>query len=274
MKKFLAVFMSAMLLFALSACNINNGAKTAIKSPEDLDGKKVAVQMGTTSDDYISALIKNGKNIEALRYEKVTQCFDDLKLKRVDAVLVDSVVASYYMGDTATSEIVWKNTEGEPMAICLKKGNDKLTQAVEKAIDTLYFNGKIGELAIKHFGDNYTEGLRKISEQPVIDKNGLTLVKEGKFMVGMEIGYPPMEYLDKDGITPVGFDVEVASEIAKLLGLELELVDTAWDGIFAGVDTNKYDAIISSVSITPERTEAYNLTNAYVSNQLVLVVNK
>lgn len=62
--------------------------------------------------------------------------------------------------------------------------------------------------------------------------------------VGTEIGYPPMEYFDEDGATPIGFDMELADD----MGLELELVDTAWDGIFAGVDTDKYDVIISSVS--------------------------
>ncbi len=274
MKKILALFMSALLFLSVAACGNTGTEKTGITSPDDLDGKKVAVQMATTADDYLTELVESGRDIEILRYEKVTQCFDDLKFKRVDAVLVDRVVASYYMDDNSTSEIVWKNDEGEPMAICLKKRNDKLTEAVEKAIDTLYYNGKIGELAEKHFGDNYTEGLRNVTQEPVIDKEGFTLVEEGKFKVGMEVGYPPMEYFAADGVTQTGFDVDISKEIAELLGLELEIVDVAWDGIFAGLDTNKYDAVISSVSITPERLEKYNLTDAYVSNQLVLVVNK
>lgn len=91
-------------------------------------------------------------------------------------------------------------------------------------------------------------------------------------MVGMEIGYPPMEYFDTDGATPIGFDVDVSKAIAEYLGLELELVDTAWDGIFAGVDTEKYDCIISSVSITEERKENFNLTTPYVSNHTALIV--
>ncbi len=102
---------------------------------------------------------------------------------------------------------------------------------------------------------------------------GLTL-KDGVLQVGMEIGYPPMEYLDVDGTTPIGFDVEVAYELSARLGLEVELVDTAWDGIFASLDADRYDLIISSVSITPERQEAYNLTKPYIANKLVLVVSK
>lgn len=97
-------------------------------------------------------------------------------------------------------------------------------------------------------------------------------IKDGVLMVGMEIGYPPMEYFDTDGSTPIGFDVEVAGALAEYMGLELELVDTAWDGIFAGVDTEKYDCIISCVSITSERQEQFNLTRPYVSNHTVLIV--
>lgn len=97
-------------------------------------------------------------------------------------------------------------------------------------------------------------------------------IKEGVLMVGMEIGYPPMEYFDSDGTTPIGFDIDVAQALADQLGLELELVDTSWDGIFAGVDTGKYDVIISCVSDTPEREEAFYLTKPYVSNHTVLIV--
>ena len=97
-------------------------------------------------------------------------------------------------------------------------------------------------------------------------------IEEGVLMVGVEIGYPPMEYFDEDGATPIGFDIELAQALADEMGLELELVDTAWDGIFAGVDTDKYDVIISSVSWTEERDENYNLSKTYVANAPVLVV--
>ena len=100
----------------------------------------------------------------------------------------------------------------------------------------------------------------------------VTTIKDGTLMVGVEIGYPPMEYFDTDGATPIGFDVEVANALADYLGLDLELVDTSWDGIFAGVDTGKYDCIISCVSITDERKEQFNLTKPYVSNHTVLIV--
>jgi polar amino acid transport system substrate-binding protein len=102
---------------------------------------------------------------------------------------------------------------------------------------------------------------------------GLT-IKPGVLSVGMEIGYPPMEYFDTDGKTPIGFDVNMAKAIAAKLGLQAEFVDTAWDGIFAGVDTGKYDCIISAVTVTPERQVAYNFTKPYIGNAQALVLLK
>jgi polar amino acid transport system substrate-binding protein len=105
------------------------------------------------------------------------------------------------------------------------------------------------------------------------DSGGLTM-EPGVLTVGMEIGYPPMEYLDTDGKTPIGFDVELAKALAAKLGLQYKFIDTAWDGIFAGVDTNKYDCIISSVTITDERKAAHNFTRPYIGNSQAMVLLK
>jgi polar amino acid transport system substrate-binding protein len=102
---------------------------------------------------------------------------------------------------------------------------------------------------------------------------GLT-IKNGVLTIGMEIGYPPMEYFGDDGVTPTGFDVLMGKAIAEKMGLTVEFVDTAWDGIFAGVETSRYDCIMSSVTINPERLAAHNFSKPYVSNTLAMVVLK
>ena len=102
---------------------------------------------------------------------------------------------------------------------------------------------------------------------------GITL-KNGVLMVGVEIGYPPMEYFAEDGVTPIGFDISMAKALADKLGLEVEFVDTAWAGIFAGVDTDKYDCIISSVTITDVRLQQHNFSRPYIQNTLAIVVKK
>lgn len=273
MKKILAAVLAGALALTVTACGGTQVKE--IKSPEDFEGAKVSVQTSTTAHDSLQEMQENGSTVEILPYEKITQCFDDLSLGRCDAVYVDSVVAAYYLtGEEDKYQSVWKSEEGEPMGIVLKKGNTDMLELTEAAIDTLYYNGKMGEIAEEHFGTNVTEGVRTVTEEPVLDLSKLKTVQDGKLTIGFEAGYPPMEYTDDSGLEYIGFDVDLAKELASMFGLEVEFVNTTFDGVFAGLDKGQYDMIIAAVSITPERQEAYEMTEPYVSNQLVIVTKK
>ena len=104
-------------------------------------------------------------------------------------------------------------------------------------------------------------------------QNGFTL-ENGVLKVGVEIGYPPFEYYAPDGKTPLGFDIELARELARRLNLELRFTDTAWDGIFAGLDTGRYDVILSSVSMTDARKAHYDFSDAYIGNGQAIIIGK
>ena len=131
----------------------------------------------------------------------------------------------------------------------------------------------LGLLAACGSGNSGTSGgSGGASSDAAAGDSAYSTIKEGTLMVGIEIGYPPMEYFDEDGKTPIGFDVEMATALAEDMGLELELIDTAWDGIFAGVDTDKYDVVISSVSWTEDRNDKMLLSKTYIANAPVLVV--
>ncbi|MDR1643819.1 MAG: transporter substrate-binding domain-containing protein [Clostridiales bacterium] len=102
--------------------------------------------------------------------------------------------------------------------------------------------------------------------------SNIGLLTDGVLKVGCEIGYPPFELYDDDGTTPIGLDVELGKAIAKELGLTTQLEDTAWDGIFAGLDVDKYDCIISAVTIDAERREKMDFTQPYIENWQAIVV--
>lgn len=104
-------------------------------------------------------------------------------------------------------------------------------------------------------------------------KSSMTL-ESGVLKIGMEIGYPPFEYYAEDGKTLLGFDAEMGRAVAAKLGLKAEFVDTAWDGIFAGLDTNKYDCIMSAVTITDERKVKYDFSDPYIGNGQSMVLTK
>ena len=84
--------------------------------------------------------------------------------------------------------------------------------------------------------------------------NSLERIKaEGVLRVGIDASYPPMEFVDEDGKTPIGFDVDMASAIAEKLGVKAEFTIIDWSGIQASLLAGHYDAIMSSMTITEGR---------------------
>lgn len=97
--------------------------------------------------------------------------------------------------------------------------------------------------------------------------------KDLKITVATDATWPPMEMVDaKKNI--VGFDIDFLKAVAKEAGFKVEFKNTAWDGIFAGIAVGKYDAIISSVTITDERKKNMDFSMPYINAGQILVVPK
>lgn len=105
-------------------------------------------------------------------------------------------------------------------------------------------------------------------------KNLLEQVKaDGKIRFGTEGTYAPFTFHDANGKL-TGFDVEIAEEIAKRLGVKAEFIETKWDGIFAGLDAKRFDAIANEVGIRADRLEKYDFSTSYIVSTAVLLVNE
>ncbi len=97
---------------------------------------------------------------------------------------------------------------------------------------------------------------------PVAAEELDTLQEKGVMRIAMSGAYPPFNFVnDKNEV--VGFDPAIGAEIAERMGLEVEIVTTAWDGIIGGLLANKYDAIVGSMSITDERKEVVDFVGPY-----------
>ncbi|MDD5698060.1 MAG: ABC transporter substrate-binding protein/permease [Victivallaceae bacterium] len=85
--------------------------------------------------------------------------------------------------------------------------------------------------------------------------------------------FPPFSYYDRQGKL-AGFDVDVSREIARRLHRKSKLIATEWDGILAGLLAKKYDAIIGSMAITPERCKRVNFSIPYYNSGAQLFVRR
>lgn len=100
----------------------------------------------------------------------------------------------------------------------------------------------------------------------------LSTLEEGTLTVGSDIPFPPFEF-EEDGEL-VGFDVDLAEEIATRLGLEVRWVDTSFDTIFTQLAAGQFDMVASSTTITEERAATVNFSDPYYRAQQALTINK
>jgi polar amino acid transport system substrate-binding protein len=107
-----------------------------------------------------------------------------------------------------------------------------------------------------------------------MDPDSVSAQKKGRTItVATDATWPPMEMVDtKKNI--VGFDIDFMKAVAKEAGFEVVFKNTAWDGIFGGLEAGKYDAIISSVTIIEERKKQYDFSEPYITIGQILVVPK
>ncbi|MCF0110633.1 MAG: transporter substrate-binding domain-containing protein [Erysipelotrichaceae bacterium] len=96
---------------------------------------------------------------------------------------------------------------------------------------------------------------------------------KGVLVVALEGAYAPWNYHDEND-NLIGYDVEVATMIAEKLGVTVQFEECLWDSIFPGIDSKRYDTAIASVSVTEERSEKYNFSNAYAYNKTVVIVQQ
>ena len=99
----------------------------------------------------------------------------------------------------------------------------------------------------------------------------LSQIRErGTITVAMEGTWAPWTYHDEND-NLVGYDVEVATEIAKKLGVEPQFVEGEWDGLLAGLDAGRYDIMVNGVDITEERAEKYDFSEPYAYNRTAVI---
>ncbi len=89
------------------------------------------------------------------------------------------------------------------------------------------------------------------------------ILQRGELRVGLEAGYMPFEMRSKTGQI-IGFDVDIAKKMAKAMGVKLKLVNTAWDGIIPALLTDKFDIIMSGMTITQSRNLKINFADPYI----------
>jgi polar amino acid transport system substrate-binding protein len=104
------------------------------------------------------------------------------------------------------------------------------------------------------------------------DASWKTVQDRGQLIVGLCAEYPPFESRDASTNAPVGFDVDLANALGQKLGVQVKVVDAAWEGLLGGILKGDYDVLITAMSKEEAAAESVNMSDPYYDLAEVIVV--
>ena len=240
----------------------------AIQTLDDLNGKTVGVQLGTTGDLMMSEEVgkADGLNLAGVeQYSKAADAVQALLTNKIDAVCIDDQVAKNFVAanpdeltmlDTAYSE--------ESYAIAVSKDNPELTEKLNGAIAELKEDGTLDAILNKYIA-------KEEGATGYVSPEG-TEYPNGTLVMATNAAFDPYEYIENGEI--VGIDAEFAKALCDKLGYDLEIEDMEFDSIIAAVVSGKADFGMAGMTVTPEREEQIDFTDTYCTAAQNVIVLK
>jgi polar amino acid transport system substrate-binding protein len=128
-------------------------------------------------------------------------------------------------------------------------------------------------LLITGCGSKTTDNANKQVQTPA-DKSFQTIKDKGYFTLGLDDSFAPMGFHDAKTNEIIGFDIDLAKEAAKRMGVEVKFQPVIWDTIVEEINSNHIDVIWNGLTITPERQKQLAFTKPYLADRQIIVVKK
>lgn len=261
--KLISLGLIGALALSLCACG-NQIPENTVFSVDDLPGKTIGVQLGTTGDIYASdEYEEEGSVIE--RYNKGNDAVLALKQGKIDCVIIDSQPAEAFVSKNDDLTILDEEFAIEDYAICISKDNKELTEAFNQALAELKADGTLDQIVANYIGDD-TKGTC-----PYETPEG-TEYPNGTLKMATNAAFEPYEYYSNNEI--VGIDAEMAKAICDKLGYDLVIEDMEFDSIITAVQSGKADFGAAGMTVTEERLQNIDFTDSYTTATQVIIVRK
>ena len=255
--KRIAFILAAVSLLAMTGCAKQE--QVSIQSAEDLKGKTVGCQAGTTGELYLT---EEAEGVKIKSFKTGIDAALDLKNGGLDAVVLDEIPAKEIVKKFPKFTIVNASFASEEYAIAVRKGDSELLDSINKTIRTMKADGTYDKLLASFIP---ADGVIKLPE--TIQTSGSKVVK-----LGTNAAFPPFEYIES--LVPVGFDITLGQMIARDYGAKLEIVNMEFDALIAALQSGSIDFIASGMTATDDRRKNVDFSETYFSTNQVIIVRK
>ena len=238
---FLSVLIITAALF-LTSCG-STIAKNTVFSADDLPGKTIGVQLGTTGDIYVSDYEEDGSGTKVERFNKGADAIQALVQGKIDSVVIDEQPAQAFVASNPSLMILDEDFITEDYAMCISKNKTNLKNSINEALDYLKANGTIDSIISNYIG---------------------TLI------VATNAYFSPYEYYSGGQI--VGIDADLCQAICDYLGMDLKIEDMEFDSVITAVQSGKADIGACGMTVTEERLKNIDFTNTYTTSSQVIIV--
>ncbi|MBQ9539400.1 MAG: transporter substrate-binding domain-containing protein [Treponema sp.] len=253
---FVFVLASIMALF-ISGCSKKEHVE--ITCAEDLKGRTVGCQAGTTGELYLTEELQD---VKIKSFKTGIDAALDLKNGGIDAVVLDEIPAKEIVKNNPKLMIVNDKFSSEEYAIAVRKGHVELLDSINKTIRDMKADGTYEKLLATFIP---ADGNIKLpAEIPTSGSNVLKL--------GTNAAFPPFEYIESSD--PVGFDITLGQMIARDYGARLLVVNMEFDALIAALQSGSIDFIASGMTATDERRKNVDFSDTYFSTNQVIIIRK
>ena len=246
-----------------AAAETTAAAEGAVASVDDLPGKSIGVQLGTTGDIFASDYEEQGSTIE--RFNKGNDAIQALLQGKIDCVMIDEQPAKAFVANTTGLKILEEPFAEEDYAICVSKDNAELTASINEALAKLKADGKLDNIVKNYIGDD-TKGQFPYESPADVDRSNGTLV------MATNAYFEPYEFYQGDKV--VGIDADMAQAVCDVLGYELKIEDMEFDSIINAIQSGKADIGVAGITVTEDRLQSVDFTDSYASSKQVIIVKE
>lgn len=249
-------------LTTLSGCS-KKAPDNTVFSVDDLSGRVIGVQLGTTGDTYVTDDYENdeaGSKVE--RFSKGADAIQSLKLGKIDAVVIDIQTAKAFVDVNNDLKILEEEFADEDYAICIAKNNPELTAAINQALEELKADGTLNNIVNNYIGEN-------AGKTPYVSPEN-TDRSSGTLTMATNAYFPPYEFYENGKV--VGIDADMAQALADKLGKKLVIEDMEFDSIITAVQSGKADIGVAGMTVTPDRLKNIDFSVSYTTSKQVIVV--